>query len=272
MILSLLLGTIGIFGSTQEDDYTGQFEKLVILKNKIAEIHASLDEFYPVALVRDNSFLLYDFDSKRNSYVFIKKVKSEFPVAPGIRASFPFSFYDNKTGCVVSPDVFDSLEGYATIFHEFVHCFQAKTVEYELKNGLKIHKEAMEKKQYSWELEYDFPYSDKKFIAAYKRFLQELARDNPPGIFKARKQIKDALNERDHEYLVWQEWKEGFARYIENKIRSSFMLEKNQGGNTETYNRIIFYYAGEKFIHFLFREKPELEKSLKLLFAEMFVG
>jgi hypothetical protein len=35
--------------------------------------------------------------------------------------------------CVVTGEVFDSLEGIVTIFHEFVHCQQFETCERELK-------------------------------------------------------------------------------------------------------------------------------------------
>lgn len=257
------------FAFTQDKEYTEEFEKLVSLQKEIADIHSALEKFYPVALVEDNHFFLYDYDTSKGNYVFIKKVESEFPVSQGIRASFPLRFYDNKTSCVVSPEIFDDLDGYAILFHEFVHCFQANTVEYELKKNLRINKEAMEKKQYSWELDYDFPYLEEKFVKLYKKFFQEMAKDNPVGITGTRKKIKDALDERDYEYLVWQEWKEGFARYIENKIRGKFKLELNNGGKNEPYNRVTFYYAGDKYIDFLFREKPKLMTNLGLLFTEM---
>ena len=255
---------------TQDNKYTEEFEKLVSLQKEIADIHSALEKFYPVALVEDNHFHLYNYDPAKGNYVFVKKVESEFPVSQGIRASFPLSFYDNKTSCVVSPEIFQDLDGYAILFHEFVHCYQANTVEYELKKNLRINQEAMEKEQYSWELDYDFPYLEEKFVWLYAKFLEEIERDNPTGIYETRKNLKKALDEKDYEYLVWQEWKEGLARYIENKIRSKFKLELNYGGKNQPYNRVTFYYAGDKYIDFLFRDNPDLMTNLGLLFAEMY--
>ncbi len=256
--------------SAQENKYTEEFEKLVSLQKEIADIHPALEKFYPVALVVDNHFFLFDYDTTGGHYVFIKKVQSEFPVSHGIRASFPLSFYDNKTSCVVSPEIFDSLDGYAILFHEFVHCYQANTVEYELKKNLRINKEAMEKEQYSWELDYDFPYLEEKFVGLYLKFLEEIEKDNPAGIYETRKNLKKALNEKDYEYLVWQEWKEGLARNIENKIRGRFNLDLNDGGKNKPFSRVSFYYAGDKYIDFLFREMPELMTNMLQLFVEMY--
>ena len=46
------------------------------------------------------------------------------PVPEGVRAAFPLECLDDRCACVVTPDAFESAEGLATIFHEFVHCRQ----------------------------------------------------------------------------------------------------------------------------------------------------
>lgn len=37
--------------------------------------------------------------------------------------------------------------------------------------------------------------------------------------------MKDTLTTPDYEYMVWEEWKEGFARLIENRIRNNLELK-----------------------------------------------
>jgi len=38
--------------------------------------------------------------------------------------------------------------------------------------------------------------------------------------------MRKYLKNHDYEYMIWQQWKEGFARYIENKIRNTLNVEK----------------------------------------------
>ncbi len=35
------------------------------------------------------------------------------------------------------------------------------------------------------------------------------------------KNLIDTLDKNNIEYFIWQEWKEGFARYIEGKIKKT---------------------------------------------------
>lgn len=256
--------------AAQPRDYKREFEKLVKLQKEVADIHPAIENLYPVALVEDNHFYLYDYLEEKGSYVFIEKVKSDFPLSKGIRASFPLNFYDNKTACVVSDEIFDDLDGYSILLHEFVHCYQANTAEYELKEGLTIYKNAMKNEQYSWELEYDFHYQDKEFVELYRELLTNIEEDNPAGVFRIRAKIRDVLGENDYEYMVWQEWKEGSARHIENRIRKRLNLDINDSGKDEPYSRVTFYYAGDKYIDILARFKPGIISDLKQLFTAMY--
>ena len=77
------------------------------------------------------------------------------------------------------------------------------------------------------------------------------------------------LGLRDYEYLVWQEWKEGFARYIENRIRARLGLDPNRFGAEEPYNRITFYVGGSDYISLLVEDRPELIQDPKALYSEL---
>jgi len=71
-------------------------------------------------------------------YRFQKKATEPFSIPKGIKASFPLSCYDGKPSCVVTREIFNSLKGYITIFHEFIHCSQMNTCEQKLKNTLLV--------------------------------------------------------------------------------------------------------------------------------------
>jgi len=73
----------------------------------------------------------------------------------------------------------------------------------------------------------------------------------------------------DHEYMVWQEWKERFARLIENKIRTNLKLKENNYGCKRPYTRVTFYYGGAKFINYLSKKNPELYLDIEMLFHHM---
>ena len=166
------------------------------------------------------------------------------PVPKGVRAAFPLECYKNKVACVISGEIFDSLEGYVMIFHEFMHCQQLETCEPELKQKLGVAQKAMAKKDYIWEINYSFPYNNSEFTKTYSLFLKALEGNNSDDVFKYRSQLKQILNKDDFEYMVWQEWEEGFARFIENQIRRRLGLNENHYGIEEPFSRVTFYEGG----------------------------
>ena len=68
--------------------------------------------------------------------------------------------------------------------------------------------------------------------------------------------------------MVWQEWKEGFARYIENRIKHHLVIDQNHGGMDEPYRRTTFYETGSQLIDFIVGASPSsLEKIEELYYA-----
>ena len=183
-----------------------------------------------------------------------------------IRAAFPLDFYQNKIACVISDDAFESLEGYILIFHEFMHCNQWEICEPKLKQKLGIYKEALKEKNYSWELNYPFPFSNPKFVKIYSNFMDALDKGKKEDIFDLRKELKEILSKDDFEYMVWQEWKEGFTRFIENKIRKRLGVEENHRGKDQPFSRVTFYEGGAKFIEYLSKNNPSLLVNIEELF------
>ena len=186
-----------------------------------------------------------------------------------LRASFPLDFYGNRTACVTSGDAFESLDGYILIFHEFIHCSQWESCELRIKQNLGIAQKAAAEKNDMWELNHPFPFDKEKFRDNYSSLLLAWEANNASEFFKLRKELKRTLSQDDFEYMVWQEWKEGFARFIENKIRNKLDVEENHFGRGEPSSRIAFYEGGAAFIEFLTSRQPSLLEDIESLFYRM---
>lgn len=243
--------------------------ELVKLLTEVKDIHPCLKEFYPIAVPYADSLLIFDYNSVSGRYSFVKETVQPFPLPDGIQASFPLSDYDNRPTCIVSPETFKSKSGYVTVMHEFIHCCQYSSVETGLKQSLEVYNKAMKKKDYSWEITYSFPYGDSMFIDYYNRFKTALERDSIESAKQYRIKLKAYLNRTDFEYMLWEEWKEGLARYVENKINDRLKLNRNDYGKDEPYNRVSFYYSGELFITRLTEVDPGLAGEMKSLFMKM---
>ncbi len=277
VLCAVLMALVMVSGQTEEQaevakKYDASLQKIITLQKKIKGLHPFLKKLYPVAVVEEDVFFIYDIDPKTKRYVFMKAERPAMITPKGIRAAFPLNFYDNKMACVVSGEVFDDLSGYATIFHEFIHCAQMECCEQKLKSGLKVAQEAQGKDDFMWELDHPFPYEDNVFTEVYTIFLEVASKKDLEGVARCRTYLKEMLNAPDFEYMVWQEWKEGFARLIENKIRRKFDLEENRGGSEQPFSRVTFYAGGSMYIEALLDKDITLENDVEALFYLMLRG
>jgi len=190
------------------------------------------------------------------------------PIPRDIRAAFPIPFYDNQCACIVTDDIFDELLGYPIIFHEFYHCYQSANGETDIRNTLSISKQAAKNKDYMWELNYPFPYDNKKIRDSYLKYLSidyDYAETK-----QVRRALKSSLSKADYEYLIWQEWKEGMARLVENELRKELGVGVTDSGEKSSFDRVSFYMGGEKYITQVISKKPSLRHDIKALFNVMF--
>ena len=176
--------------------------RLVQIQKQIKNIHPYLETFHPIAVYADNMLYIYDFDSLQYQYRLIKKTAPPFPLKAGIRASFPLSVYGNEPTCIVSAEIFDSESEMVLIFHEFMHCVQAESVEFDIKKNLHIYKQAMDNKDYMWEINHPFPYNDSVFVQYYDAFFKAVADHDAEKIMQSRRAVKNYLNTDDYEYMV----------------------------------------------------------------------
>ena len=259
-----------ISGQREIARFDSLFRRLAGMHEEIKGIHPLLAALHPVTILEGDTLFIFDTDSTGASYRFQRKEPVPFPMQKGIRASFPLSSYGNKPTCVVSPEVFDLKEGYATIFHEFVHCAQAQTCENSLKQGLHLARTAAAARDYSWEINHPFPYVDSVFTAAYSRFLAALRENDPKAVASGARDLKRQLTQDDYEYMVWVEWKEGLARYVENKIRHRYTMGPNLAGREQPFDRVTFYYGGESVIAYIEHRAGGTLPGPEQLFGRMF--
>ncbi len=251
------------------NNFVKNLDKLVILQEEVCGLNPALADLYPVAIVVDDRFQVFDFNEYRNAYESVKDIPAPMPVPEGVRAAFQLEAYGGRIACVVTPDVFDSEEGTITILHEFVHCYQYETCEQDLKMTLDIACKAQEKGDFMWEIQHPFPYNARDFIQPYAAFLKGLEENDEERVNTSRKALRTYLGVHDYEYMVWQEWKEGFARWVENQIKLHLGLPENKGGLGKPYSRVVFYVGGESYIDYLAKRDPDLTADLPGLFHRM---
>jgi len=243
--------------------------KLIKMQTEVSFIHPALQKFYPIATIQGDSLFIYDYSKEDHKYRFVKQTPVPFPMSEDLQASFPLSVYDNIPTCVAGKKIFNSLKGYTIITHEFVHCWQAGSVEQDIKSKLKIAQNAMAKQDYMWELNHPFPYSDTLFVMHYKNFIAALQNKEIDKAKSHRTKLKNYLSDIDFEYMVWEEWTEGTARYVENKIQAHFLIDINTNGKSEPFNRVIFYYGGALWANALIEVDEKLLNEPMQLFNLM---
>lgn len=245
-------------------------EKLLELHKQIKDIDISVSKLYPVTLVEDNTFFVFDLNESGEKYEYKLESPTPMQMPKGILAAFPLDFYYDKPSAIISDQAFNDLQGYIFIFHEFVHCFQWENGERDIRASLEIERKYKKKNNYMWELNHPFPYEDSYFTSRTIELYKYLKRENLGGAIDYYKQMKERLNKLDYEYMIWQEWKEGFARYIENLIRIRFSLEPNTAKSLVKFDRISFYEIGSRYIYLLIKKNPELKNNIRGLYYKMF--
>jgi len=132
-------------------EYVDQLQNVFEIQQNILDIHPFLEKVFPIAIVEDGQFFIYNTEPTGKEYKFVKQTAVPMPVPEGIRAAFPLDSYDNRMVCVVTGDVFNTLDGYVTIFHEFIHCQQFERGEQTIKQRLEIARRAEANNDYMWE-------------------------------------------------------------------------------------------------------------------------
>ncbi len=246
--------------------YSISLNKIFEYQAKVADLHPALASVFPVAIAESRQIFVFEPNPANHSFRPVNAFPDSMKMPVGIRAAMPLGFWNNRMACVVSGEVFDSPAGYALILHEYVHCYQWETCELRLKEGMSVYQKAMKENDYMWELQHSFPYGDLNISGLYAKWLSALAQNQPRAADRARTQLRRMLSPTDWEYMTWEEWKEGLARWLENKIRQRLGLPENQGGCQPPFNRVTFYCGGARLIDHLERATPGLAENIESLY------
>jgi hypothetical protein len=257
---------------TPDQEVPGYLRKLQALVELQATIQTTLLlflEYYPIAIYESDHVFIFDFDKAAHGYELVGIESNTMGLFHGVRAAFPLACYHNRACVVVSGEVFDSLWEVVAVFHEMVHCYQFNTCEVELRATLEIERTSVNTSHYSWELHYPFPYDDSKVAALIDELLEQMADRDLDKAFHIRNELRLLLNTEQYEYLVWQEWKEGFARFIENKVRKQLGIDDNHAGAAKPYTRTTLYETGSRLIACIMNECSDCQADSKKLFHIM---
>ena len=247
-------------------------ESVIRLHNMVNHIHVSLEKLYPITVINDGYFFVYDKNEIGDEYKFMRKVETSIVASGDILTTFNLNFYDLKPSVVISKNMLGNPGNNILVLHEFVHCFQLEHGALGLKNELLIQKQEMVKNNYNWEVDFPFPYKNAYFIDRTKILSNYLVN----GKYKHddfviyRNCMRTYLHKVDYEYMIWQSWKEGFARYVENLIRKEVGLRLNANILIPPYDRVVFLEIGSKYIETLIESDEELNHNIIALFYKMF--
>ncbi len=273
LILALMMtlgagGPGGIPAQDKPPSFTPEssLDRLFALQDTIRDIHPAFETLYPVAIVSDGRFHIYEPDMGRRAYRLALEAPVRTPLPAAVRSAMPIDAWGNRMACLVTPDIFGERTGYAVIFHEFVHCYEWETCELRLKRSLGVYRRSMERKDFMWELLYPFPYTDPDFARDYADMLSALESGDVGRVDSIRRALKERLSPVNWEYMTWQEWKEGAARFLENEIKARLNIPPNRGGADPPFTRVSFYVGGELLIRRLDASEPGLSKDLEALY------
>jgi hypothetical protein len=97
--------------------YGASLDRLFEFRERIGHIHPFLDRLYPVAVVENQYLFVFEPDMESRRYLLTVEGPAPMPIPDGIRAAFPLELLQGRPACVVTEEVFDTVEGYITIFH-----------------------------------------------------------------------------------------------------------------------------------------------------------
>jgi hypothetical protein len=246
-------------------------DNIVKMHSKIKNIHKSLEKLYPITVINNDYFFVFDFNESEERYEFKLKMNTPMPILGNILAAFSLDFYYMKPSAIISNNILIDKNNYVFIFHEFVHCFQLENGEIDIRRNLNIEKQEMAKNNFNWEINYPFPYNSEYFVNRTIRLSNYFYNDDYENIMKYYRDMKVYLQETEFEYMIWQKWKEGFARYIENLIRKELGLQLNTNELIPPFDRVHFYEIGSKYIEYLLNNYNELDNCIIKLFEKMFI-
>ena len=251
-------------------NWAESLKEIINLHQQIKHIDLSLEKLHAVAIVKHDTFYVFDYNRTKKVYELVyEKHMPGLQIPDKVLASFPLDFYNMKAAAVISEDALTSLEKQIFVFHEFVHCYQYENGETELKEALGIYKKYKKENNPMWEIKHPFPYDNADFSRRINSLAGAYNAPDEKKILGIYGELKNTLSDFDYEYMIWQEFKEGYARYVENNIRQFLKIQPNDSYPKAPFTRALFYWMGSRHISFIKNIRHESFNSLAELFSLM---
>lgn len=239
------------------------------IQKELIFIHPLFENYYPIVVADQSLLHVFDYDAASDEYSFVKTVPDDIGIPEQCLAAFPFVHYERKMCAVVTPEAFNQMEDRVFLYHEFVHCFVGNTCGNGLRDTLELARKAARENDIQWEIRYPFPYDNEAFVQHMQLILRALETGDQELARSERQELIKHLTDEQIDYWTWQEWNEGFARYLENKIRNFFQMPENRDGSSMPYDRITFYESGSLYIKMIIEQEPALHTDIEQLFYKM---
>lgn len=217
-----------------------------------AYAHGIVAALHPIAVASGRVLTVYD-GAHLSDFREVERVEFSFEIPDATQAAFPLEQYNNRCVAVLGCGVVSTQDDMVTLIHEFVHCDQWESCEPTLRAELTIEQHYRSQANSMWEINHPFPYDNCEVQNAFSGYKKALSEGDRAGAMRMKQKIHDSVSTMDFEYLLWQEWKEGYARYCENRLRKLLSMPEARSPE-HVFDRVSLYASGELLITLLARE------------------
>lgn len=228
------------------DQRVRRLSELHTLQLRVQSVHALLEADYLLGIGIEDRLQIYR--RTHAGYSFVDEYRVAMLIPESTCAAFPVPQV-NDAVAVLTDVTLNERYGLISALHEFVHCFQYRECEDECRRQLPAAWEA--RKESMWEIQYGMDYENLQL----RKLVYDLGRGAKRGVLDQLKRLLRELGDTDQQYFLWQVWKEGFARYVENRVRSVLHVRENtEGRSLDRVDRRSLYFIGDKVWRELDRE------------------
>ncbi len=269
IVLILVLAFAGCASQTEKQiKHLQKLTEITEIWQTAKEIHPAWAKLYPVCLIDGKKYTLYTPDENGEWKLTGAGIYPN-PLPKGIKAAFRIPVNNYEMACVLDTNSFSTKEDMTIVFHEFVHCYQAYSCEEDIKSGLKVAQENQDTGG-MWELQYPFPYDNELVGKTYIEMTEAAKRGDRDEVVRLRRIIQQNVSEQDWEYMCWQEFKEGTARWLQNVLSERLGAKPATSGHSLPINRVIFYEGGEMIIRLLTKDNESIGEDFPGLWQEIY--
>ena len=90
------------------ETYRVKIDKVFAVSDRVRDIYPILQKVYPIALAENKIVYISEPDQTAQKYHLAATVPDSYGLPKGIRAAMRLGFWNNRTACVISGEIFDA--------------------------------------------------------------------------------------------------------------------------------------------------------------------